>query len=351
MTGPRYGLLSRESVSSLRVLARKRVIGLRRSLNTRQKRFQHDLRAVALSQLKGAIPNFLWQRALVQMAGGRGQQDGTDWVLPLTTDPEFADFMVNAVKAPTYNRHYVIDGSDIVQGGVQLASVDATDAIKLSHVDALSALISELSIRLQPIRIPGDPASGDDPIKGVLMVDPLVWNSLITDTSSGNNIRTWQSNAMERAKYGNLQQHPLFAGSPFLWNGILVRKMGDFGIRWNADGTQAPAIVSVANRYTATETTATIPNLTSGASTYQVSRSLLLGAQALAMCSGANSGSGVPYSMLENDTNFGRNKEMAGELICSEQKVRFSLPDGAGNLEPTDIGVIVLDSVTKRISA
>jgi hypothetical protein len=245
-----------------------------------------------------------------------------------------------------------VDGSDLIQGGQQLGLVDATDKFKLGHVDQLAALVAELSIQMQPIMIPGDPAAGDDPIKGVLMVDELVWNDLITDTTAGNNIRTWQTNAMERAKYGNLTQHPLFAGAPILWNGILIRKMGRFAIRWNADGTQAPAYVKAANRYTATESVdVTIPNLAAGAKNYAVARSVLLGAQALAMCSGANTSSGVTYSLLENQTNFGRNAEMAGELISSEQKVRFALPDGAGNLEPTDIGVIVIDSVTTRIAA
>lgn len=317
-----------------------------------QKRFQHDLRKVAIAQLKRAIPAFLWQRSLTQMCGGRGQQDGVDWVLPLATDPDFASFLVAPLKAPTYNRHYVIDGTDLVQGGAQLGSVDATDKLKLSHIDGLSALISELAVQLQPVMIPGDPAAGDDPIKGILMLDEMVWNDLITDTTSGNNIRTWQASAMERAKYGDLQRHPLFAGNPILWNGILIRKMGRYAIRWNADGTQSPAHIKVANRYSATESTdVAIPNLTAAGKNYSVARSVLLGAQALAMCSGSNTSSGVPYSLLENQTNFGRNAEMAGELICSEQKVRFSLPDGAGNLEPTDIGAIVIDSVTQRLSA
>lgn len=306
---------------------------------------------MALAQLKGAIPNFTWQRSLCHMAGGRGQADGVDWILPLATDPEFASFMVNAMKAPTYNRHYVVDGSSLVQGGAQLASVDATDAMKLSHIDALNLIVAEAGIRLPPVRIPDDPASGDDPIRGILMLDNFVWNALVTDTTASNNVRYWQSLAVERARYGNLSKHPLFAGNPMLWNGILVRKMGDFSVRWNADGTQSPNIVTQANRYTATETTALIPNLTAGAATYQVNRSLLLGGQALAMCCGANSSSGVPYSLLENATNFKRNSEMAGELICSEQKVRFALPDGLGNLEPTDIGVIAIDSVTRRVSS
>lgn len=310
-----------------------------------QKRFQHDLRQNALAQLKGGIPNFLWQRILTLLAGSRGQQDGVDWILPLDTDPEFAAMMVNAVKAPSYNRHYVVDGSDLIQGGAQLASIDTTDVLKLVHIDVLSALVSELTLRMMPIRIPGDPAAGDDPIKGVLMLDHLTWNSIITDTTASNNIRTWQANAMERASYGNLKAHPLFSGSPWLWNGILVRKMGDFGIRF-LGGTTTKHI-TVGNRYSATETDVTLPAL----SGYQVNRSLLLGAQALAMCAGVNTQTEVPYSMLENTTNFGRNLEMAGELMCAEEKLRFSLPDGQGNYEPTDVGVMVIDSVTKRVSA
>lgn len=311
-----------------------------------QKRFQHDLRVVATAQLKGGIPNFLWQRSLVQLAGARGGQDGVDWIVPLDTDADFARQMVNPVKAPTYNRHYVVDGSDLIQGGAQLASVDTTDSMKLAHIDALSALISELTLRLMPIRIPGDPAANDDPIKGVLLLDHLVWNAIVTDTTAGNNIRTWQANAIERARYGNLNAHPLFSGNPWLWNGILVRKVGDFGIRFN--GGASTNIVTQANRLTATESSVTVPAL---GGTHQVNRSLLLGAQALAMCEGVNTGSGLPYTMLENTTNFGRNLEMAGEIMGAEDKLRFSLPDGQGNYEPTDIGVIVIDSVTKKLAA
>lgn len=316
-----------------------------------QKRFQHDLRTVALNQLKGGIPNFLWQRTLTQLAGARGNQDGIDWILPKEDDPEFADFLVNynattrKPYAPTYNRHYVVDGANLVQGGQQLASIDSTDVMSLDIVDTLSALLGEQTVRMQPIRIPGDPAAGDDPIKGVLLVDNLVWNKMLTDKTAGNSIRQWQANAMERARYGNLQMHPLFAAAPFLWNGVLVRKMGDFAVRFSGGSSQQ--YISQANRYTAAESAVTLPAL----SGFQVSRSLFLGAQALAQCAGANTTTGVPYSMLENRTNFERNLEMAGEVIAAEQKIRFALPDGAGNNEPTDIGVLVIDSVVPVVSA
>lgn len=270
-----------------------------------------------------------------------------DWILPLSTDADFAAMMVNTVKAPTYNRHYVILNGALAQGGANLASVDSADVWKLSYIDDLSAIISEARNRLLPVRIPGDAAAGDDPIKGVLLLDELAWKQIITDTTSGNNIRTWQADAMKRAEYGNLRAHPLFSAGAFLWNNLLVRRLGDFSVRFAASAA-VPHITS-GNRYTATETNVTVAAGLS--TTHQVSRSILLGGQALAMAEGINTGSGLPYSMLENQTNFGRNSEMAGEIMGAEQKLRFSLPDGNGNLEPTDIGVFVIDAVTAIVNS
>jgi hypothetical protein len=311
-----------------------------------QKRFQHDLRVTAVAQLKGAIPSFLWQRTLVQAAGARGSQDGVDWILPLANDPEFDAMIVNPVRAPTFNRHFVVNGNGLTQGGQQLASVATTDLLKLVHIDDMSAILSEHSVRMLPVNVPGDMAASDSPIKGILMLDRLVWMNLLKDNSSNANIRQWQADALKRAEYGQLRAHPLFSPGSFLWNDILVRPMGDFGIRFLASTTTKH--ITAANRMTATETDVTIASGLS--TTHQVCRNLLLGAQAVALCAGTNAQSGVPYSMLENRTNFGRNLEMAGELICAEDKLRFSLPDGQGNLEPTDIGVMVLDSVAPRLT-
>jgi hypothetical protein len=290
-----------------------------------QKRLQHDLRRIALAQLKGNIPNFLWQRCLVHLAGARGYQDGIDWVLPLSTDPEFASQMVNQMRAPTFNRHFVVDGNTLVQGGGQLASIDTTDLLRLSQIDELSALWTELTVRMQPIKLPGDKMAADSPIKGVLMLDNLAWDGLITDTTANTSIRQWQAAAAARASYGDLGKHPLFSPEAFLWNNVLVRPMGDFGVRFL--GGTAVSHVAQADRYTAAETNVTLPTL----SGFQVVRNLFLGAQALAMCDGANSGSGVPYSMLENKTNFERNLEVAGEVIGAEQKLRWSLPNADGS--------------------
>jgi hypothetical protein len=308
-------------------------------------RTQHSMRLNALAQLKRAIPAFRWQRCLTLLAGSRGKQDGTDWVLPLASDPEFVEMMVNAVKAPSFNRHWVVNGSGLTQGGAQLASIATTDGMKLSHLDEFAAIFDEMTIKMAPIQIPGDPAAGDDPIKGVLMVDPLVWDSILTDTTAGNNIRTFETNAMQRAKYGDLSKHPLFSGSPILWNGVLVRKM-QYAVRHDAG--DAVAHVTAGNRLTGNETNVTVAAGLS--TTHQVSRSVFLSAQALAMVSGANQTSEETYSLLENKTNFERNLELAGEIMGTEDKLRWLLPNADGDLEMTDFGVAVIDSVVRKRS-
>ncbi|APW38446.1 hypothetical protein RD110_15595 [Rhodoferax koreense] len=308
-----------------------------------QQRTPHSMRQNALAQLKSGMPRFRWQRCLTHLAGARGNQDSTDWILPLTSDPEFVEQMVNTVRAPTFNRHFVVNAGGLTQGGAQLASLATTDLLKLSCIDELAAIWGEMAVKMAPIQIPGDPAAGDDPIKGILLMDELAWDAMITDTTSSNNIRTFEVNAMKRAEYGDLKRHPLFSGSPILWNGILMRKM-QFGIRFNA--SEQTNIVTQANRLTATESAVTIAAGLS--TTHQVSRSLFLGAQALGIASGANRTSEETYSLLENYTNFGRNLELAGEVMGAEQKLRWSLPNPSGDLEPTDFGVAVIDSVVKR---
>lgn len=310
-----------------------------------QQRTPHSMRLNALAQLKRGIPSFRWQRCLTLLAGARGSQDGTDWILPLATDPEFADMLVNAIKAPTYNRHWVVNGTTLTQGGLQLGSVATTDKFLLSHIDEMAALWDEMTIKMAPIQIPGDPAAGDDPIKGVLFVDPLVWDTIVTDTTAGNNLRTFEQNAIARARYGDLNKHPLFSGSPIMWNGILVRKM-QYGIRFNASDSYN--YVAVANRLAGTETAGTVA---AGLSTTHVSaRSVFLSAQALAMVSGANQSTEETYSLLENRSNFDRNLELAGEIMGTEDKLRWALPNFNGDLEVTDFGVAVIDSVVRKRS-
>jgi N4-gp56 family major capsid protein len=299
-----------------------------------QQRTVHNLRGLAMANLQGWFGRFHDQSILVHCAGARGQQMGVDWVIPLQSHADFAEIMVNSVKAPTYNRHFVADGAAIVQGGAQLASLGTDDTMKLEHLDALATLIADSEFKLQPVKLPDDPAAEDEPMY-VMYVTHRQWNSVLTNTS--NLVwRTFLQNAWNRASYGS--KHPLFTGETGMWRNIVMKKM-DRAIRF-AGSTTTKHITS-ANRYTATETDVTIAALNA---TTACDRALLFGAQALAHIYGRSQNSDTYASWMERPYNFGRNLEVAGDFMGGKSKVRFEIPDGAGNNEPTDHGVIVLDT-------
>src|SRR5688500_13471520 len=102
-----------------------------------QQRTKHQLREIALAQLSGYFPRLDTQETLVHLAGARGSQMGTDWTVPLQSAANFGSIMVNPVKAPTYNRHFVVNGANLTAGGQQLGSIASTDLLKLAHLDVL----------------------------------------------------------------------------------------------------------------------------------------------------------------------------------------------------------------------
>lgn len=304
--------------------------------NMSQQRTPHNLRRLARASAVGLMSRYFEQSSLVHMAGARGQATGSDWVIPLDTKDTFADVMVNAVKAPTYNRHYVVNGNNITQGGLQLGSIASTDSLKLTHLDQLRNVIDNLDLSLQSVKIADDPAAFDDPM-WVMYVPANVYSSLLQEGS----LRSFQQYAVNRAAYGS--KHPLFRGEVGMWNGILVKKITR-AIRFMPGTTTN--VVLAADQATAAETAQTVnAGLTAG---YGVERCILLGAQALAQAYGNNNSSGTPYNWAEKLHNFERDPEFAVFGIGGQAKVRFNVPNAAGAKIPTDHGVIVLDVAAKQ---
>jgi hypothetical protein len=307
-----------------------------------RQRTRHDLRRIAKAQIAAYYPRFVWQRALVHLAGARGAQAGQAWDVPLSTDADFAEIMVNTVKAPTYNRHYVVNAGSLTQGGLQLASLATTDVWKLSVLDDLAFLLDSMETKLPPPKFTEDKQASDNPLKGVLLLPPGSYNALITDISSStSNLRAYQAAATERQKYAG--NHPIFMGEAGIWRNILVKKI-DYSIYFN--GSDSFQYVTVANKLTETETAGTVAALDA---THIAERGILLGAQALARCEGA-SNSGVQASIIENTYNAGRNYEYLGEFMGGEMKFRFQFKNLAGDAQYTDNGVMVIDAAaTKRV--
>lgn len=78
-----------------------------------QIRNPYDLRRLGRPKAKWFMDAYLDQSMLVHLAGARGNHYNKEWCLPLETHPKLADMLVNRVKAPTKNRHFVASADAI----------------------------------------------------------------------------------------------------------------------------------------------------------------------------------------------------------------------------------------------
>lgn len=286
-----------------------------------QQRTMHDLRSVAKAGLVGWWTRYMDQIKLVHMAGARGSQNSSEWVVPLASDSEFAEIMVNTVKAPTYNRHFYAGDA------TALSNLDTADYLKLSDLDRLRTLIEEGDNPLQPVKLDGDFAADEDPL-WVLLVSPRVYGNLLRQSGT-TAIRTFQQNAMQRGA-----KNPLFTGTVGLWNGILVRKMPRTFIEFASNEVVTTATSAAAY----TTTTTTVANL--GAN-YPVHRCILLGAQAFAEAFGKDSATGTHFNWNEEMTDHKNVVEFSLRAIGGFSKLRFRNKAGYDY----DNGVAVIDTV------
>lgn len=306
-----------------------------------RQRTRHNLLTLAKAESLAYFPRLIWQRCLVQAAGARGLQSGVSWDVPLMSDTDFAEIMVNVVKAPTYNRHLVLNGSNLTRGGQQLATIASTDKWKLSALDNLALYMESAETQLPPVRITGDDQAYDAPLKGCLWLSPGSYNDLITDLTAGSNLRAFQGAIEQRQKYA--KDSAIFRGEAGIWRGLLVKKLAH-SVYHNAGSSVQ--YISAANRLTETESAVAV-NAGLGAGV-QVERAILMGAQALARAEGS-SNSGVQAAIIENSYNGGRNFEYFTEFMGGEAKFRFKFPNENGDAEPTDNGIYVIDAATAKV--
>ncbi len=278
-----------------------------------QKRTKHDLRMIAKNNLGGWNARLYDQLAMVHCAGARGTQDDDEWIVPINTDPDFADIMVNAVLAPTVNRRFFANDATSV------ANLDTADIMTLDDLDRIRMTLGELAFTMQPVRLEGDVQADEDPLY-VMYVSERVWFNIERSTT-GQNWRTFLASAHERSKGFN---HPLFMGSPGMWAGILIKKMRR-AIRFNSGDT----VIEYDASNVAQNVTANVA----------VDRCILLGGQALGIAYGASEGSGYHFSWHEELTDHDNIREISTSSMSGMSKIRFTGTDG----NPTDFGVATID--------
>jgi N4-gp56 family major capsid protein len=283
-----------------------------------QQRTKHNLKMTAKTLLSPYYNRLADQICLVHLAGARGDHIDSDWILPLASDSDFAEIMVNSITPPTYDRHFY--GGD----ATAISNIDSGDKFTLAAVDRLRLALDEMAFPLQPIRMEGDPMAEDSPFH-CLWITPRQWYDFWTATS-GSDWRALQANAFERKNNFN---HPIFKGDAVMWNNILVKKQPR-PIRFNA-GTVVDVCTNTAAATLGTST-----------ASVRVERGILLGAQALADAYGATGGKngGYYFGMNEEETDHGNRQEMSIAWMNGKAKIRFQGTDGRIN----DHGVMVLDT-------
>ena len=281
-----------------------------------QQRTKHNLKKTARTLLGGSYYNKLNdQLTTVHLAGARGSMTSTDIIVPLASDAEFAEIVVNDVLPPTYDRHFF--GGD----ATSFAGLDSADLFSLACVDDLSLYLSEMAAPIAPVKFAADEAADEEPFY-VLNVTPRQWNDWYTSSSA----KDWQAMLANASNRGKGFSHPLFRGQCAMWRNILVRQYSGMPIRFYTGDT----VTISQNVDAATTTTVTAAT--------NIDRAILLGGQALAMAYGAQNGGSFNYH--EEPADHGNSTEISVSWINGMKKIRFADRNGRVN----DLGCMVLDT-------
>lgn len=285
-----------------------------------QKRTVHNLRSIASNGLQAWMQRLEDQTTLVHLAGARGSQDTTDWVVPNAIDPEFSEILVNPIKAPTKNRYFAAnDATDV-------SNMGTNDALTFQDIERINAQMRESVVPLQSIRIKGDERAWNDPL-WAMFVTERQWLYLKSRTSQ-TQWRQAVQNALERKTAG--VKHPLFDNyETLMWDGMLIKRMNRYAIRFNTGDTVVTDSGGTDGKtYTETNKTVAVPT----------DRAIIVGAQALAKAYG-KSNSDYFYDWSEEEVDHGNSVEIVGAAMGGTAKISFKI-DGVD----TDHGVAVVDS-------
>jgi len=295
-----------------------------------------DLRRIGRPLAQQKMNDYIDQAILVHMAGARGFHDNIEWRVPVESNPDFAKIMVNRVKAPTKNRHYMAKAGSIQQIALNAGDIDmaTTDLLKMSTVDAVRTFMDQIELPPPPVQFDEDQAATDSPIR-VMLLSPAQYSGFATDSS----FRSMQASAMARAQQA--KQNPLFMGDAGLWNGILLVKMPK-PIRFYAGDT----IRYCAAYDTEVESTCLVP--AAFGTTFAIDRAILLGGQALAQAFAASEHSGMPFFWSEEKGDHGDKMELLIGAVLGMSKIRFAV-DRGDETQFTDHGVTVLDTAVPII--
>jgi len=300
-----------------------------------EQRTPHELRKLARAQGHGYMGRLDDQLKLIHMAGSRGFHNNAEWVVPLASDGDFSEIVVNSIKAPTYNRHFFAAGNYLEKPNASSNAVGlaTTDLFNFSMLDHLRSILDEMAFPPAPAKFDGDQLAEDSPVYP-LLVSPAQYAAFVGSST----FRTYQANAHQRASMA--KNNPLFRGEAGLWNNFLIIKMPK-PIRFYAGDALNWCASATSENETSTDL---VPSGFS--TTHAVDRALLLGAQTLGEALGKAKQSGVPYFVNEEELDHKDKVEILFGKIGGYSKIRFDIDHGADGIQPTD-NVIAIDTAVK----
>lgn len=270
--------------------------------------------------------------AMVHMAGARGFHNTLEWGIPLASDPRFAKIMVNAVQAPTKNRHWVVNGDALIPVTSNAGELTTTSlsVLDIGIFDDIRNLVDNMALPPPPVIIEGDRAATDSPLR-LMLLGPSSYNSFAKDPA----YRSYLAAANTRAS--KAADHPLFLGDVALWNGFVVMKQA-LPIRFYAGD-----VIKYCASYTSeTESEVTVP--ASFGTSFAVERNLILGGQALAEAMARHPDYNGPIFWGEEKSDFGDKRELMIGRVGAAKKVRWLVNNGTEE-QYTDHGIIAIDAV------
>ena len=316
-----------------------------------QQRTVHELLGAARANAYSFLSRLEDQRTLVHLAGSRGFHNNGEWAVPLASDTAFARTMINTVRAPSKNRHFMASGGNIVpfSASANAVSMQTTDTMSTDIVDSLATWLDAAPFAPGSVKFDGDELAEDSPLR-VLLVSNAQFNAFLRSPM----FRTWQANSMARASAAN--KNPLMLGDAALWRGILIVKMPK-PIRFFAGN-----VINHCASVTATTevTTDLVPagfgaaDGNGGGTGYAIDRALLLGSQALAQALGKAKmlteggeeidGQSVMYSeeLMDHKSRL----EVLVGIVNGMSKIQF-LQDFGTSQQYTDFGVVAIDTAAK----
>lgn len=254
----------------------------------------------------------------IHLAGARGT-DVSDWIVPLDTDEEYAEMLVNEVTPPTFDRHFYANDAS------SLSNLDSTDKFSLDDIDRFRLAQNKSINPLQAVKYEMDSASDEFPFY-VAFLSPTQWYDL-NKSATAQTLATLRAQAMTRAGKMN---HPLFTGECYMHNNVLIKPMKKPVI------FEAGTVVRVCTNSANAATT----NVTCAVKT---ERAIFLGAQALLDVYGSL-GEGDHFNINIEKTDHGNSKEISAAWMNGRAKTRFLNRNGF----MSDFGVAVMDTAVSQ---